>query len=693
MKIKKLLPIALMATSLLIGCGGGGGGGTKLPEENEDGVHGITITNVEELSALWYTGGITRIATVTLTATNDDPIAPEIAIASGDLEVISSNKKILTATGLNLESGSKAGTVTLAFRFYNTVKYLELTITQKPTNKELYGTAHEGSAKDPFNNEDALIVAKALEGHYDDQTEDFYIKGKVKSFYHAPGSRSDKGCSWYLEPAENGGEKFEAYLIKKADGSQWTADDIWKGATVTFSTPKLAKYNSQYETSTGTLVKVEGKKPEIKTIEATVAEALEVGKALEDGDSTEDHYVVTGYVVKRSGANYFMADTTTPAEDVKDMLELFNVPEADQAKTLSGARIKVTLELKNYHGQVENSAGMTIEVLNEGQEWPINYTALSIKAAREKGLAVANNNDLADDGAYYKVTGYVVGYDSAWNSTYGNVSIKLGTTADATDVLVIYRYVCEEAAVPAVGAIVTFGGNLSKYNTKAEMMNPKLITPTEEIIPDGDEGGGGGVEYDHVTMQSIYESGKANDTVNVKGVYVGAYGNKTNEWYVANGDYAVYLYQVSIPAGLNVGDSVQIKGKLGVYKGLIQIVNTDVEVTKIDEVIAYNTLSYTGGAITKAMLSRPVTLTGTVKTGVAIDGTANKSVTVTVGTTDVTVYVKKSYGLDYTALNTALGTTNNTVTLKGYVAIYDGAATVDYATSTGYQIVSPAVVA
>ena len=175
-------------------------------------------------------------------------------------------------------------------------------------------------------------------------------------------------------------------------------------------------------------------------------------------------------------------------------------------------------------------------------------------------------------------------------------------------------------------------------------------------------------------------------------IYVGAYGNKTNEWYVANGDYALYLYQVNIPAGVSIGDSVRIQGNLGVYKGLIQVVS-GATVEEVADVISYNTLSYTGGAFTKAQLSRPVQLTGQVKSAVAIDGNANKSVTVTVGTTDVTVYVKKSYGLDYAALNAAFGTAGATVTLKGYVAIYDNAGTVDYATSTGYQVVSPVVVA
>ena len=195
------------------------------------------------------------------------------------------------------------------------------------------------------------------------------------------------------------------------------------------------------------------------------------------------------------------------------------------------------------------------------------------------------------------------------------------------------------------------------------------------------------------SMEEIYASGQVDDEIDVKGVYVGAYGNKTNEWYIANGDYGLYLYQVDMPAGLTVGDSVRVQGKLGLYKGLVQVVKDGAVVEKVADVISYNTLSYTGGAFAKALLSRPVQLTGTVKEGKAITGSANVTVVVTVGGTDINVFVKKSYGLDYTALNTALGTTSNTVTLKGYVAIFDGANPVNYETSTGYQIVSPSVVA
>ena len=43
---------------------------------------------------------------------------------------------------------------------------------------------------------------------------------------------------------------------------------------------------------------------EAKDIDATVTQALEVGKALSDGDSTYDYYKITGYVTDFDGTNF-----------------------------------------------------------------------------------------------------------------------------------------------------------------------------------------------------------------------------------------------------------------------------------------------------------------------------------------------------------------------------------------------------
>lgn len=192
-------------------------------------------------------------------------------------------------------------------------------------------------------------------------------------------------------------------------------------------------------------------------------------------------------------------------------------------------------------------------------------------------------------------------------------------------------------------------------------------------------------------LVAVYDAA-IGDAVEFDGIYLGKYGTLTSDLYVGNGDMAVDVYGgIGLPEGIAVGDKVHVVGVAAAYKGLVEVTPSAITLAPEAVVPAVTTVAL-DGTWNKLMLSRPATLAGTVKAGVAIDGTANVTVTVTVGTVDVNVYVKKTSGLDYVALNTALGTTGNAVSLTGYVAIFDGAATVDYATSTGYQLVAPQVV-
>jgi hypothetical protein len=200
-------------------------------------------------------------------------------------------------------------------------------------------------------------------------------------------------------------------------------------------------------------------------------------------------------------------------------------------------------------------------------------------------------------------------------------------------------------------------------------------------------------EGDVNPLVAVYEAA-IGAAVEFDGIYLGKYGTLTSDVYVGNGDMAVDVYNfngVTLPEGIAVGNKVHVIGVAAAYKGLVEVTPTTITLAP-EAVVAPVTTIALDGTWNKLMLSRPATLAGTVKAGLAIDGTANVTVTVTVGTVDVKVHVKKSAGLDYVALNAALGTTGAAVSLSGYVAIYDGAATVDYAASTGYQLVAPQVV-
>ena len=697
MKKQILLPFVLLGSLGMVACLAGCG-----PQAEKG--YNVAISNKDALQETWYAGS-SRDLDIELTPAGN--VMAELT--TGALKIESSNTDVVSITGIAANALAE-GEATITVKYHGWKDTVDLTIDHKQTIQEKYGVTHAGTSADPLTNEEAIAITN--HEAYAEGQEDLYVGGTIASFYHAPGSRTDGAVSWFLTPAEGQTEKFEIYKCYKdgtGSASYLTDDDVWVGGYAV-AHGRFTKYGNQCETSAAIFDRCEGEKPAPRTvIEETFANALAAGKALEDGADSYDYYKFDAYVTKKSGTNYFL--TAAKAEAITDekanTIEIYNAATALDEKLTKDAKVTVKMILKNYHGQVENLLALTaddITVVEAGGSWDV--TPEPAVETRTLAQFIAGENTKAKA---YNVTAEIKAFKSgATKDKYGNM-----TLTDGTNDLVVYGATMTATALAwnnadayvftnpqdfmtnttsnalAVGDTITMKMIRCDYtkdgNTTIEGQG--IITNIEQ-----GQGGGGGEQTAITTMQAIYESGKAGDAIDVKGVYVGAYGNKTNEWYVANGDYAIYLYQVNIPSGVSVGDSVRIQGNLGVYKGLIQVVS-GATVTKIDETISYNALSYTGGAFTKAQLSRPVQLTGTVKAAVAIDGTANKSVTLTVGTTDVTVYVKKSYGLDYTALNTAFGTANATVTIKGYVAIYDGASTVDYATSTGYQVVSPVVVA
>ena len=107
------------------------------------------------------------------------------------------------------------------------------------TNREFYGTEHEGNLDDPFDNEDAILVTKNLDSG--DRGRNFVIEGTIDTFYNGPESRSDFQYAFYLTPEEEGGERFEAYNAYRVneykERYELGFDDLFHGAHVVFEGP------------------------------------------------------------------------------------------------------------------------------------------------------------------------------------------------------------------------------------------------------------------------------------------------------------------------------------------------------------------------------------------------------------------------------------------------------------------------
>ena len=506
---KKILPILIAAGMLVLsGCGEGGLG--------YDDVDSLAISNKTEIQAAWLVGDSDR----TLTFTTEPEINVTNEINNGHLVVTSSDVAVANVVGrviMALSAGTATISVSYAEHVWDTV---EVTISARPTNKDKFGTVHEGTLEDPLDNEDAITVGKWAKtegnGSAFTTTEKFYISGVVDSFYHAPGSRTDGLVSWYLKPAEGKTEKFEVYKCAKNEaGDALTWDDIWaNGTAVAYGA--ITFYGNQMETPSALFVSCEGNKPEPQqTIPATVTEALAVGAALADGDSTYDLYAVTGYVVKKSGSDFYMAELASETVDA-NMLMLYAYTDT-AGIMLKGAKVTATMSLKNYHGVIENSGTPTIVLITAGVAWDISYTDATVAEALAVAGALEHNTVTT---AYYKVTGVIVAITSPWSSQYGNMNFTIGDTAEDTSLLLIYRLVCTEAesADFVVGTSVVLGGQLKKYNTDLEMINPVVFSVGEggetpaEFVADLtlDFSTDYSISLDKVTVNTSYTIGSIN---------------------------------------------------------------------------------------------------------------------------------------------------------------------------------------
>lgn len=396
----------------------------------------VTISNKEELQAEWFVGDPSRKVNLEV-----EPKANITQLVNeGKIQITSSDPAKLAVEG-QMASPVAAGEATITVKCGESEDTVKVTLQAKQTVKEKYGVNHEGTAEDPFDNEDACKVAK----HEKYNNEDFYVKGKVSSFYYAPGSRTSGEVAFYLTPAEGKTEKFEVFKCfkDKEQKQPLTDDDIWVGGEVTAHGPFTVYNNTQAETSSAIFVKCEGTKPQPRqTLTKTFAEVLAVGNALQDSDSTWDYYKFQGYVTVKSGNDYFLTATKgealVPGKSDKDhgerdikgtnAIELYGAGKVAElaAKLLEGAKVEVTMIVKNYHGTIENGLDLKdadVTVLEAGTQWAVPEPAVANKTVTEF-IALENNKKNA-----YTVKATIKAFKSGdTKDEYGNMTITDGTS-------------------------------------------------------------------------------------------------------------------------------------------------------------------------------------------------------------------------------------------------------------------------
>lgn len=194
-----------------------------------------------------------------------------------------------------------------------------------------------------------------------------------------------------------------------------------------------------------------------------------------------------------------------------------------------------------------------------------------------------------------------------------------------------------------------------------------------------------------------------NSAVKVYGIYTGSYSNQYTGIFIGDGNYSImiYGYTSSVSSLVPYESYVLVTGKLAMFNNLYQIahdatiaplsitaIDSEVGSTVVDPVTTYQ---YVGNEPTPGssgenpkIQSRLTMVAGTVISKNGTIGTDDTTVVLSLpsGYT-INIFIKKSAGLDYVALEEALGTTGNYARIKGFLGVY----------KTSYQIVLPAVIA
>lgn len=286
-------------------------------------------------------------------------------------------------------------------------------VSQNPKVK--YGSEHTGTLDDPFTPEDAIKVASSP--NYDN--EFYYVAGIIDIFITSPGN---KNVSWYFKPAQEGGERFEAYGVYKQDGNLLTDDDVWIGGfAIVYG--NFTFYRTVYETSKAIFISCVGDKPSARQyIDSNFDDVYQIGVNLPDNGETYDYYRFKAYVTVKNNYNYYLTkekdeELRTAISDeqhgsqpfYENAIELYRVIDVDVTNKLTkGAYIEVTMNIKNYGGQPENGIALTandVTVINGGSSWDgTQFNEPSIRTATVSEFLYASGNaSLA-----YNVTGQII---------------------------------------------------------------------------------------------------------------------------------------------------------------------------------------------------------------------------------------------------------------------------------------------
>ncbi len=318
--------------------------------------------------------------------------------------------------------------------------------------------------------EQAASAASLLNPDGKEESADVY---KITGFITVTDGTISKGQqTFYMDDVKGSGKKtVQAYWANLPQELLDANAPLNVGDKVEM-TGKLVNYKGQAETKNATIVVLERAVVKIDTIPATVCEAIEEGESMNDGDVSEEVYIIEDVVatVESNNDTYHTQIFTFECADNGKIMKPYNIAMEGDYCAL-GDSVRIIGKLKKY-GELVEFTGKGL-VTKKG-EVKVDTIAVSASEAYEIGIALENN---ATSKAVYIVTGYVDSIASEYSEQYKNMSFYMcDDLANPT-----YDFEAFQITVPAdkpakVGDYVSVTGNILHYYKAATEEKPELHT-------------------------------------------------------------------------------------------------------------------------------------------------------------------------------------------------------------------------
>ena len=229
-----------------------------------------------------------------------------------------------------------------------------------------------------------------------------------------------------------------------------------------------------------------------------VAEAIEIGMALEAGATTDVVYEVTGYVINAESFSlmyhnqtWSMADDANAASSDFKAYHCFPIDNGDTIKVLNGDKVTVVGKLKKY---VNNNTQKTLIEIEQGdasfvEKTDVDHTVYEMTAGVTVGRALQIGAALGDNETtvnQYVIRGYVSAIATPFSSQHKNESFWVtesdNSTAASNDegAFYVYRGKPETGEELVVGTQVEFVTTIKKY--VPEQGDPVIENADQNIV-------------------------------------------------------------------------------------------------------------------------------------------------------------------------------------------------------------------